>query len=328
VADLTGCMWVARGAAAEYGPPRMHARSFLILAALLVACGPKSGGPAEPATQSSSEVAPAPAIPAGDPALAAVESGDQATVAALRAALAGGHRSPENSARDGYRHPLETLMFFGLRQDMTVVELWPGGGGWYTEVLAPVLREKGRLIATNFDTSGPPDAYQTKSGNKYKEKLAGNPAVYDKVEVVTVSDPKALVLAPDGTVDLVVTFRNTHNWVESDIDGAIYGAAFKALKPGGVLGVEQHRAAPGPVADPKKQAELGYLPEQFVIERILSYGFKLAGKSEANANPRDTRDHEKGVWALPPSLDNGDKDRAKYLAIGESDRMTLKFVKP
>jgi predicted methyltransferase len=307
----------------------MHARHTFLLAALLAACGPKTdtSGPAEPATQTAT-VAPAPPIPDGDPALAAVQNGDQATVTALRAALAGSHRSPENAARDQYRHPLETLMFFGLREDMTVVELWPGGGGWYTEVLAPVLREKGQLITTNFDTSGPADSYQTKSGNKYKDKLAKEPQVYDKVKVVTVTDPNSLVLAPDGTVDLVVTFRNTHNWVEDGLEAGIYGAAFKALKPGGVLGVEQHRAAPGPVADPKKQAAQGYLPEQWVIERIESFGFKLAGKSEVNANPRDTRDYDKGVWALPPALDNGDKDRAKYLAIGESDRMTLKFVKP
>jgi predicted methyltransferase len=259
---------------------------------------------------------------------AAAADADPATVTALRAALAGDHRSPENKARDQYRHPEQTLLFFGLRQDMTVVELWPGGGGWFTEVLAPVLRERGKLIVTNFDTSGPADSYQTRNGNKYKDKLAGNPAIYDKVEVVTVKDPRALTLAPDGSVDMVVTFRNSHGWVEDGIEADIYGAAFKALKSGGVLGVEQHRANPGPVADAKKQAETGYLPEAWLVQRIESFGFKLAGKSEINANPKDTKDYDKGVWALPPALQNGETDKARYTAIGESDRMTLKFVKP
>ena len=275
--------------------------------------------------------APTTALPPserGNDDAGATADADPETAAALRAALAGDHRSPENKARDQYRHPEQTLVFFGLRQDMTVVELWPGGGGWFTEVLAPVLRERGKLIVTNFDTSGPADSYQTKNGNKYKDKLAANPAIYDKVEVVTVKDPRALTLAPDGSVDMVVTFRNSHGWVEDGIEADIYGAAFKALKSGGVLGVEQHRANPGPVADPKKQAETGYLPEAWLIERIESFGFKLAGKSEINANPKDTKDYAKGVWALPPALQNGETDKARYTAIGESDRMTLKFVKP
>ncbi len=292
-------------------------------------CGKKckEGTEAPPAAAGTGDVGGTPAA-TNDPAEAAVRDADPATVAALRAALAGEHRAPENRARDGHRHPLETLLFFGLRQDMTVVELWPGGGGWFTEVLAPVLRERGKLITTNFDTSGPPDSYQAKSGKKYQEKLASNPAVYDKVQVVTVKDPRTLSLAPDGTVDLVVTFRNTHGWVEDGLEPAVYGAAFKALKSGGVLGVEQHRAKPGPVADIKKQAETGYLPEDWVISRVESFGFKFAGKSEINANPRDTKDYDKGVWALPPALQNGEQDKAKYLEIGESDRMTLKFVKP
>lgn len=286
-----------------------------LLLALCAACAP------QPATRS-------PDAAAEDAALVATRDADPATAEALRAAIAGEHRSAENKARDAFRHPLETLLFFGLRRDMTVVELWPGGGGWFTEILAPTLREGGKLIATNYDTGGPPDSYQTKSGTKYKEKLAGSPALYDKVEVVSVTDPAALVLAPEGSVDLVVTFRNTHNWVESGTEAQIYGAAFKALKSGGVLGVEQHRGKPGPLGDPKKAAESGYLPEEWVIARVESFGFKLVARSEINANPKDTKDHDKGVWALPPVLENGDKDREKYLAIGESDRMTLKFVKP
>jgi predicted methyltransferase len=293
----------------------MHTRHLLLALATLVACAAKPAS--TPPGSSGGE--------AGSPA---AESADPATAAALQAAVNGAHRSPEHRARDAHRHPVETLQFFGLRQDMTVVELWPGGNGWFTEVLAPVLRERGKLIATNFDTSGPPDAYQTKSGKKFLDKLASNPAVYDKVQVVTVTDTKSLVLAPEGSVDMVLTFRNTHNWVEDKIEADIYGAAFKALRPGGVLGIEQHRGKPGPVADPVEQAKTGYLPEDWVIARVESFGFKFAGKSEVNANPRDTKDHDKGVWALPPALENGDKDRDKYTAIGESDRMTLKFVKP
>ncbi|PCC75055.1 Predicted methyltransferase [Nannocystis exedens] len=289
----------------------------LVTTTVLPGCASKPAAPAE-----------TPAPGGEDPAAAAVRDADPATVEALKAAIAGPQRSAENRARDQYRHPLETLLFFGLKKDMTVVELWPGGGGWFTEILAPTLRDSGKLIVTNFDTSGPPDAYQTRSGNKFKEKLAGAPEVYDKVEVVTVTDPSALVLAPENSVDLVVTFRNTHGWVEDGIDAAIYGAAFKALKPGGVLGVEAHRAKPQPVDDPKKIAATGYLPEDWVVARIESFGFKLQARSEINANPKDTKDYEKGVWTLPPSFELGDKDRDKYAAIGESDRMTLKFVKP
>ncbi|MDC0722902.1 class I SAM-dependent methyltransferase [Nannocystis bainbridge] len=263
-----------------------------------------------------------------DPAGAAARDADPATVEALKAAIAGPQRSAENRARDVYRHPLETLLFFGLKKDQTVVELWPGGGGWFTEVLAPTLRDSGKLIVTNFDPNGPADAYQTRNGKKFLEKLASAPEVYDKVEVVTVTDPSALVLAPENSVDLVVTFRNTHGWVENGIDAAVYSAAFKALKPGGVLGVEAHRGKPQPVDDPKKVAETGYLPEDWVVARVESFGFKLQARSEINANPKDTKDYEKGVWTLPPSFELGDKDRDKYAAIGESDRMTLKFVKP
>lgn len=302
----------------------LRSLSLTTLVALSVTLGCASA-PATP-TETPAET---PAAAGGeDPAEAAVRAADPATVEALKAAIAGPHRSADNRARDSQRHPLETLLFFGLKKDMTVVELWPGGGGWFTELLAPTLRDSGKLIATNFDTSGPADSYQTRSGNKFKDKLASAPEVYDRVEVVTVTDPNTLVLAPEGTVDLVVTFRNTHGWVRDGLDEAIYTAAFKALKSGGILGVEQHRGNPGPLDDPKKAAETGYLPEDFVVSRIESFGFKLVARSEINANPKDTKDYDKGVWALPPTLENGDKDREKYTAIGESDRMTLKFVKP
>ncbi len=312
-----------------WSAPMSSPRLLLSLsaAALLAASGctkKTEAPPQEPQVGQAAGVG----LPASDPAAQAVAAADPATVAALQAVLAGDHRSADNKARDGFRHPQQMLLFFGLRPDATVVELWPGGNGWFTEVLAPFLRERGKLIATNFDTSGPPDSYQSKSGNKFLDKLKADPGRYDKVEVVTVKDTKTLSLGPDGSADLVVTFRNTHGWVEDGIEADIYAAAFKVLKSGGVFGVEQHRAKPGPVADAKKQAETGYLPEEWVIARVEAAGFKLAAKSELNANPKDTKDYEKGVWALPPALQNGETDKAKYQAIGESDRMTLKFVKP
>ena len=313
-----------------WSAPMSSQRLLLTLsaAAMLAASGCNKKTDPTPPTSEPGQPAAEAALPASDPAAQAVAAADPATVTALKAVLAGDHRSADNKARDRYRHPEAMLLFFGLRPDATVVELWPGGNGWFTEVLAPFLRERGKLIATNFDTSGPADSYQTKNGNKYLDKLKADPGRYDKVEVVTVKDTKTLSLGPDGSADLVVTFRNTHGWVEDGIEADIYAAAFKVLKSGGVFGVEQHRAKPGPVADPKKQAETGYLPEDFVIARVEAAGFKLAAKSEVNANPKDTKDYEKGVWALPPALQNGETDRAKYLAIGESDRMTLKFVKP
>lgn len=312
-----------------WSAPMLSQRMIMSLsvAALLAVsgCNKKADAPPqEPQTEAPGGAS----LPASDPAAQAVAAADPATVAGLKAVLAGDHRSPDNKARDAYRHPQEMLLFFGLRPDATVVELWPGGNGWFTEVLAPFLRERGKLIATNFDITGPADSYQTKNGNKFLAKLAADPGRYDKVEVVTVKDTKALTLGPDGSADLVVTFRNTHGWVEDGIEADIYAAVFKVLKSGGVFGVEQHRAKAGPVADAKKQAETGYLPEDWVIARVEAAGFKLAAKSEVNANPKDTKDYEKGVWALPPALQNGETDKAKYQAIGESDRMTLKFVKP
>lgn len=304
----------------------LSAAALFACGTLLSACN-KPAKDQPPSDPGSAGEAPA-ALAATDPAAVALRDADPAATQALRTALAGSHRAPENAARDKYRHPLETLTFFGVTPEKTVVELWPGGGGWYTEVLAPVVRERGKLITTNFDSAGPPDSYGVKSAKKFADKLAGNPGVYDKVEVVTIKDPGALTLAPDNSVDVVLTFRNTHGWVEDGVEAGVYDAVFRALKPGGTFGVVQHRAKPGPVADPKKQATTGYLPEAWVIERVEAAGFKLAGKSEVNANPKDTKDYEKGVWALPPGLDNGETDKAKYLAIGESDRMTLKFVKP
>jgi predicted methyltransferase len=249
---------------------------------------------------------------------------DAATAAAIDAALAGSHRSAANKARDVYRHPKDTLTFFGLRKDMTVVELWPGSGGWYTEVLAPVLKDEGKLYAAHVD---PVDAPQGgRDGLKaYRDKLAANPDLYGKVNV-TVLWNKGADIAPPGSADMVVTFRNIHNWMARDWAPQAFAAAYKALKPGGVFGVAEHRGNPAVPQDPK--AQNGYVNEDYAIKMIEAAGFKLVERSEINANPKDTKDYEKGVWTLPPNYRMGDVDRAKYAAIGESDRFTLKFVKP
>ncbi|QKQ74893.1 class I SAM-dependent methyltransferase [Nostoc sp. TCL240-02] len=236
----------------------------------------------------------------------------------LQTILTSSHRSLANSDRDKYRHPAETLKFFGLSPNMTVVELWPGSG-WYTEILAPFLASKGQLIVTN-------SASNSKSTLAFQQKLAANPEVFGKVKVVPINPPNELTLAPDNSVDLVVTFRNIHNWVSAGYAEQVYAAAYKALKPGGILGVEEHRAKPG--ISLQESIKTGYMSEDEVITAVEKVGFKLVGKSEINANPKDTKDYPGGVWTLPPTLSQGQKDRERFVTIGESDRMTLKFVKP
>jgi len=243
----------------------------------------------------------------------------------LDAAIAGDHRSPANVARDAWRHPKETLLFFGLRPDMTVMEIWPGAGGWYTEILAPVLRDRGRLIAASWDPASDNKFIQD-SLAAFRAKLDARPDVYGKVEVVALHYPTAMEAVPPGSVDMVLTFRNIHNWMPRDAAKPMLEAMFAALRPGGTLGVVEHRAAAGTPQDPK--ARSGYVSEDYAIELIESVGFRLVARSEVNANPADTRDYEQGVWTLPPTLRLGDKDRDKYLAIGESDRFTLRFEKP
>ncbi len=244
---------------------------------------------------------------------------------ALQKIATGEHRSAENISRNQHRHPVETLSFFGIRPDMTVVEISPGGGGWYTEVLAPFLRERGTLIAANYDTSSEIEYYRMNAA-KYLDKLKARPDLYDRVKVVDFAPPKKSGLAPAGSVDMVVTFRNVHNWINSGNEQQTFAAMFKALKAGGTLGLVEHRGNPDMVG--KEWAKKGYVPEAETIRLAEQAGFKLVDKSEINANPKDTKDYPKGVWTLPPTLEEGDKDREKYLAIGESDRMTLKFIKP
>lgn len=243
--------------------------------------------------------------------------------AALKASVAGSHRSEANVARDKDRHPVEALEFFGFKPTSTVLEYGPGEG-WYTQILAPALATRGKLLATNTDPNGPQDQRSSFYGERFKLFLETSPELYGKVETVLI-DGKAPGLGLNESVDLVLAFRTLHGMVNAGTLQAWLAEFHKALKPGGVLAVEQHRAKPDAVAE--ESSKQGYLPEKWVIEQVEAAGFKLAGKSEINKNPKDTKDYPDGVWTLPPSLRLGDQDRAKYEAIGESDRMTLKFIK-
>lgn len=244
------------------------------------------------------------------------------TNGALDQALQGSWRDPTNVARDPYRHPEQTLEFFGLTPNMTVVQLWPGTG-WYTQILAPVLRDHGQLIDAVVPAKGDSESSGTV---KYLAMLKSNPQIYGKVKVEDFSPPAKMDLGPDSSADMVLTFRNLHNWQSRGQLDNVFRAIYKALKHGGVLGVVEHRAMAG-----KSVAQVfktGYMPVDYVIQEAEKAGFKLTGRSEINANPKDTKDYPGGVWTLPPTYTKGDVDRAKYKAIGESDRMTLKFVKP
>jgi predicted methyltransferase len=254
--------------------------------------------------------------------LAAHAEETSAQDAKLEAAIAGDHRSDENKARDKYRHPLETLTFFGIRPDMTVVEIYPGRG-WYSEILAPYLKDSGTFYAAQRP-SDPSYAPGQRSLEAFDQKVKDAPEIYGNVKKTTLTKEGDIALPEKA--DLVLTFRNVHSWMGSGSEEAAFAGMFEALKPGGVLGVVQHRGDPNMEQDPK--GSKGYVTEDYVIALAEKAGFKLADKSEINANPKDTKDYPKGVWTLPPSLRLGDEDREKYEAIGESDRMTLKFVKP
>lgn len=244
----------------------------------------------------------------------------------LDQAIAGDHRADANRARDRYRHPKETLQFFGLKPDMTVVEIWPATG-WFTEVLAPVLRAQGRLyVARSAVSVGTPSDFVKTRDKAFLAKLAASPEVYGNVVPTEMLAPQLLEPAPAGSADMVLTFRNVHNWAKAGAADAMFKAFFDTLKPGGLLGVEEHRARVGTTFE--DQVKSGYMTEQFVIETAEKAGFRFVARAEINANPKDTKDYAGGVWTLPPTLRLGETDRDKYLAIGESDRMTLKFVKP
>jgi len=249
-----------------------------------------------------------------------------AASAPLQAAVSGDWRSAANTARDAYRHPQQTLEFFGLQPQQTVVEITPGGG-WYAEILAPYLRGQGHYVAAVVDPMALPAGggrdYQQRARDGLEKKFAGAPALFDKATVVAY-DPAAPVLGKPGSADVVLTFRNVHNWRAAGQAEGMFRAFFAVLKLGGTLGVVEHRAK----ADVPAEDKSGYVGQAQVIAMAEAAGFKLQDSSEVNANPRDTKDHPNGVWTLPPSNNHDAADAAKYKAIGESDRMTLRFVKP
>jgi predicted methyltransferase len=245
--------------------------------------------------------------------------------ASLQHAIAGSWRSAANRARDRYRHPAQTLEFFGLRPDMTVIELEPGGG-WFTEILAPMLHDSGHLIEATAPAAGG-SAFMHRMATAFDSKLKADPAVYGNVRTIPFAPPSQVALGPPGSADMVVTFRNLHDWLNQDPATleAIFQAAYRVLKPGGVFGITEHRARPYENAIASSRA-LHRIPEDYVIELGLKSGFQLGGVSEVNANPKDME--TVNVHRLPPDLSGPAGERAKMVAIGESDRMTLRFVKP
>ena len=243
--------------------------------------------------------------------------------AELDKVLQGSHREAKNVARDIYRHPKETLMVFGLEQNMKVLEILPGRG-WYTEILAPLLQDSGELTVASFGDTHP-TKYLRNIHIDFMKKMKADADTYGKVKAVEFNKTGYLADIPDNSLDMVVTFRNTHNWIRFGGIKEIYTAFNRVLKPGGILGVVQHRADKG--GDAKITAEKGYVPESYLINLVEDAGFELVKKSDINANLADSKDYPEGVWSLPPTYREKDKDRDRYTAIGESDRMTLKFIK-
>lgn len=264
-----------------------------------------------------------------------VLASDLPVEARIERAMLGDHRSVENQARNKYRHPVGTLTFLGLQDGMTVLEITPGGG-WYSEILAPVMRGHGQYIVAVPDDAiaGQPE-YRYALNTEMREKFAAAPGLYDQVVVVPFSPPQSASLGEPDSIDLILTFRNTHGWITDGIAEQMFAEFARVLKPGGILGLVQHRAKNG--TDPKVTAELGYVSEQAVISMALAAGLYLEARSEVNANAADRKDYPEGVWTLPPSLtlcaeltdpEAKAECAAPYMAIGESDRMTLRFRKP
>lgn len=256
--------------------------------------------------------------------LSTAEELENHRIAALQKILSGEHRSDKNKLRDPYRHPTDTLNFFEFKQTQTVVEIWPGLG-WYTEILAPALKSKGVLYAAHFDPNSDIEFYR-KYAKKFHQKIASNPEVFGETRMTILQPPEYMEIAPAGSADLVLTFRNVHNWMLAEKTALFFEAMYRALKPGGILGVVEHRADPSSPVDPL--AKSGYVHEQQVIQFAKQAGFQFVARSAINANPKDEKNYAKGVWSLPPTLREGETNRHKYLNIGESDRMTLKFRKP
>ncbi len=242
----------------------------------------------------------------------------------LQQIIQGQQRSAAHKARDVYRHPYATLKFFGLTDNMILVEITPGGG-WYTEILAPYLKQNGQYIAASYDIHSKSDYYRT-NAEKFEKKLKADPISYSKTQVTVMQLPDSLDFAKANCVDMVVSFRNVHNWSVKGNAGKVFTAIYKSLKPGGVFGLVQHRA--GDQFPKDKKGSMGYVSQKALIKVAEKAGFKLVATSEINANPKDIKNYSKGVWTLPPVFRLKEVDKAKFLAIGESDRMTLKFIKP
>lgn len=255
--------------------------------------------------------------------LLAFGAGAQAQVT-LEEIIVGDHRSEANIARNEFRNPVETLEFFGLEPDMTVIEIHPAGG-WYTEIIAPYLHDEGRFYAAHFSPNSAA-AFQPRSLAGFEDKMVANPDLYSHVTIRHLLPPHEVAIAPPESADLAMTFRNVHNWIMAGQEHDFFAAFYAALKPGGVLGVVEHRALPDAGMDVMETS--GYVTEAYVKEIAAAAGFEFVESSEVNANPKDPTVHPRGVWTLPPTYRLGDEDREKYTAIGESDRMTLKFVKP
>ena len=236
----------------------------------------------------------------------------------------GDHRNDRHKARNEYRNPVETLKFFGIKPDMTVVEISPGGG-WYAEILAPYLKDKGQYIGAGYDPESKVKYFRN-SAKKFAKKLSASPKLYGKAQLTVLQAPEKLDIAKENSADMVVSFRSAHAWARENHADKVFAAIYKAVKPNGVFGIVQHRANEDSSGD--VSGKLGYLKQSSVIKMIEDAGFRLVETSEINANPKDTKDYKGGVWTLPPSYRLKDKDRKKYKGIGESDRMTLKFVKP
>jgi predicted methyltransferase len=248
----------------------------------------------------------------------------EAEMMTLESVSRGDHRSEANVARNEWRHPVETLEFFGLESDTTIIEILPSTG-WYAEIIAPYVRDHGKYYAAHFSPNASA-GYMPRILGVFEEKITDRPDLYGRVTVRHLNPPHEVVIAPAESADMALTFRNVHNWILAEQEHEFFASFYAALKPGGILGVVEHRAKPGTSVQVMKNS--GYVTEAYVKEVATAAGFEFVESSEINANSRDTADHPEGVWTLPPNYRMGDTDRDKYAAIGESDRMTLKFMKP
>jgi len=237
--------------------------------------------------------------------------------------VVGDQRTEKEISRNAFRHPVDTLEFLNVQPDMTVVEIWPGGG-WYASILAPYLKDEGQYYAAHFDPESSVKFFRTMR-SKFENRMQSH-AAFSNVTLSTMAPPEKLDIAPEGSADRVLTFRNVHNWMRNRSEQAVFNAFYKALKPGGIVGVIEHRAPENFTYE--QMVKSGYVKESYVIQLAEKAGLELLGRSEINRNPQDTKNYVNGVWTLPPTLRVIDSQRDRMLSIGESDRMTLKFVKP